>query len=87
MRPVLLALCLLQVGCNVLSDEQRQAELERKAEQDRALRRQHMLSTGAVRESEYDVIGRKTGTVTATGKLPPPPTTAEMEERAKAGAR
>ncbi|MFZ9201088.1 MAG: hypothetical protein ACO23N_01500 [Opitutales bacterium] len=87
MRFALLTLCLLQVGCNVLSDEQRQAELERKAEQDRAMRRQHMLSTGAVRESEYDVIGRKTGTSAVSGKLPPPPTTAEMEERAKEGAR
>lgn len=87
MRHAWLALCLLQVGCNVLSGEQRQAELERKAEQDRELRRQHMLATGAVRESEYDVIGRKTGTATATGGLPPAPTTDEMERRNKDGAR
>ena len=87
MRHAWLALCLLQVGCNVLSGEQRQAELERKAEEDRAFRRQHMLSTGAVRDAEYDVIGRKTGTVTATGALPPPPPTEEMERRTRDGAR
>lgn len=87
MRHAVLALCLLQVGCNVLSSEQRQAELERKADRDREMRRQHMLATGAIRETEYDVIGRKTGTVTSTGTLPPPPTTEEMEERAKDEAR
>jgi len=87
MRLVLLALGLLQVGCNVLSDEQRQAELERKAEQDRALRRQHMLSNGAIRETEYDAISRRTGTGAAPARLPAAPTTDEMERRVNDGAR
>lgn len=87
MRLALSALCLLQVGCNVLSDEQRQAELERKAEQDRALRRQHMLSNGAIRETEYEAISRRTGTGAAPGKLPGAPTTDEMERRVNDGAR
>ncbi len=87
MRLALFVLGLLQVGCNVLSDEQRQAELERKAEQDRVLRRQHMLSTGAIRETEYDVMSRRTGTGTAPGKLPSAPTTDEMERRVNEGSR
>lgn len=87
MRHALLALCLLQVGCNVLSGEQRQAEIDRKAEEDRAIRRQHMLASGAVRPGEYDVIGRKTGTADVPGVVPPPPTTEEMERRVKDAAR
>lgn len=86
MRHALLALCLLQVGCNVMSDEQRQAELERQAERDRAQRRQHMLATGAIRETEYEVISRRGG-VPDSGRLPPPPTTEEMERRVRDGAR
>lgn len=81
MRLALSILCLAQVGCNVLSGEQRQAEIERKAEQDRELRRQHMIATGAIRETEYDVIGRKTGTGAVPARLPSAPTTEEMERR------
>lgn len=87
MRLALLALGLLQAGCNVLSDEQRQAELERKAEQDRELRRQHMLANGAIRETEYEVINRRTGKGAVPGRIPAAPTTDEMERRASDGAR
>ena len=76
------ALGLMFVGC--MSQEERQAQIERKAESDRAFRREHMRNTGAVRDSEYDTLNKATRDFTpqATG-IPVAPTTEELERRIK----
>ena len=82
MRIAFLALSLACVGC--MSQEERQAQIERKAEMDRAFRREHMRNTGAVRDAEYDALNKATRDFTpqATG-IPPAPTTEELERRIK----
>ncbi len=82
MRIILFALSLMFVGC--MSQEERQAQIQRKAESDRAFRREHMRNTGAVRDNEYEALNKATRDFTpqATG-IPPAPTTEELERRVK----
>ena len=72
MRIILFALGLMFVGC--MSQEERQAQIQRKAESDRAFRREHMRNTGAVRDNEYEALNKATRDFTpqATG-IPPAP--------------
>lgn len=79
--PFLLALPLL-AGCIALTPAEREAEQQRRAEADRALRRQHMQERGGITETEYEVLARRTGQVDpAAGGLPRPPTTKELEKK------
>jgi hypothetical protein len=79
--PLLVALPLL-AGCVALTPAEREAEQQRRAEADRALRRQHMQEGGGITETEYEVLSRRTGGASpgASG-LPRPPTTKELEEK------
>ncbi len=77
---VLVTLCA-SVGC-ITTPEQRQAEQERQANRDRELRREHMRSTGALNESEYEAVNRRTGVIDPTRTtIPRAPTTEELERK------
>ena len=86
MRSILhLSLSLALAGC-IQTPEQRQAEVERMADRDRQLRRDHMRASGALSETEYETVGRRTGIVDPTRRgLPPPPTTEELERKVEGG--
>jgi hypothetical protein len=79
--PLLVALPLL-AGCIPLTPAEREAEQQRRAESDRALRRQHMQERGGITETEYEVLSRRTGETPATsGGIPRVPTTQELERK------
>lgn len=81
MRLLALAALACLAGC-VTTPEQRQAEQERQAERDREIRRAHMRGTGALNETEYEAVNRRTGVVDPTRRgLPRPPTTEELERK------
>lgn len=83
MRILLLAASLpLLAGCVALTPAEREAEQQRRAEADRALRRQHMQERGGITETEYEVLSRRTGeSPSPSGGLPRPPTTKELEKK------
>lgn len=82
MRHALLLVLPVLAGCIALTPAEREAEQQRRAEADRALRRQHMQERGGITETEYEVLSRRTGeTDPARGGLPRPPTTEELERK------
>ena len=81
MRSLVLVTLCASVGC-ITTPEQRQAEQERQADRDRELRREHMRSTGALNESEYEAVNRRTGVIDPNRRnLPRAPTTEELERK------
>ena len=85
MPALVLAALLLLAGC-AITPEQRQAEQDRQATRDREIRREHMRASGALSESEYEEVNRRTGRVDPTRRgLPPPPTTSELERKVEGG--
>jgi hypothetical protein len=85
MPALVLAALLLLAGC-AITPEQRQAEVDRQMARDREIRREHMRASGALSETEYDAVNRRTGRVDPTRRgLPPPPTTDELERKVEAG--
>jgi hypothetical protein len=82
MRTALLLALPLLVGCMPLTPAEREAEQMRRADADRALRRQHMQASGGISETEYEVISRRDAvTDPSKGGLPRPPTTRELERK------
>ena len=83
MRLPLLAVLPLLAGCVALTPAEREAEQQRRADNDRALRRQHMQERGSISETEYEVLTRRGGAAATPGSsgLPPPPTTKELEKK------
>jgi hypothetical protein len=92
MRLPLLAVLPLLAGCVALTPAEREAEQQRRADNDRALRRQHMQERGSISETEYEVLTRRGGAAPPPGSspppatpgssgLPPPPTTKELEKK------
>jgi hypothetical protein len=81
MPALVLAALLALAGC-ALTPAQREAEQERQAARDREIRREHMRASGALNETEYEAVNRRTGRVDPTRRgLPPPPTTEELESK------
>jgi len=81
MPALALAALLLLAGC-AITPEQRQAELDRQTARDREIRREHMRASGALNETEYEAVNRRTGRVDPARRgLPPPPTTDELERK------
>lgn len=82
MRTALLLALPLLAGCIALTPAEREEEQRRRAEADRALRRQHMQQGGGISETEYEVIERRSGQPDpGRGGLPRPPTTKELEKK------
>lgn len=83
---VLLAVLGL-AGCSLLDDRRRQAEADRLMEADAAERQARLKGEGKLRPKEFEVVSDKMGwTRTDARGLPPPPTTAELEQKVKAAA-
>ena len=84
--PALVLAALLLLAVCAITPEQRQAEVDRQMARDREIRREHMRASGALSETEYDAVNRRTGRVDPTRRgLPPPPTTDELERKVEAG--
>jgi hypothetical protein len=90
MHPRRLALLLaatVLVGCSLVDDQRRQAEVDRLMEVDGVERQARLQGEGKLRPKELEVVSDKMGWTRPDARgLPPPPTTDQLEKKVKAAS-
>jgi hypothetical protein len=72
-------------GCHLLSDERRQAEVDKAMEDDNQERQARLKAEGKLNPEELKALAHKLGWAQSDARgLPPPLTTEELEKKVKA---
>ncbi len=72
-------------GCHLLSDERRQAEVDKAMEDDNQERQTRLKAEGKLNSEESKALAHKLGWTRSDARgLPPPLTTEELEKKVKA---